>query len=449
MKRKATNSRRTKAISSPLGELISSTEVPLALWYFALPHPIPFPDGLQMSEQVANRPDDPGQPDDPDVSLVFHQLEYTHGRMSGVSKAVMEAAERSGTAKPVASDYKEYESSVKTAYTVVEALTPVESPDKPDQASIETAQDAEPRSDEFMRCLRLVTDLVRAYRLQSGKGVALPHYERIPFPVLRFTAPGIREVYQQDQGLLKVLGPTAAWEGPELVLLEHENFADPLKGDALSDEQVSEFHQWMRYIRQGNPVVLWRERIIEADEAINGLGDRSGGVILANTATETLMDVILSMLLWEEGVDPRDAEKLFVEGRVLQRITGQLSTRLGASWSTASGPVGEWFEASYLLRHRIVHGGYWPTHPESVRALRAAQDMHTFAFDRIAAKRNVYPRSALLTVARSGLEKRDLWGGKIKIFAEQIAPTESDWSASFRDFHKEISALRLARRSSA
>ncbi|MDR7160933.1 hypothetical protein J2X42_003662 [Arthrobacter sp. BE255] len=402
-----------------------------------------------MSEKVANGPDDPSQPDDPDVSLVFHQLEYTHGRMAGVSQAVLKATERSGTVKPPASSSTDFESSVKTAYTVVEALTPVESPDKSGEAALGSAQDAEPRSDEFMRCLRLVTDYVRAYRLQSGLGVALPHYERIPFPVLRFTAPGVREVYRQDQGPFSVLRPTAAWQGPQLVLLEHKNLADPLKGESLSDEQVSEFHQWMRYLRQGNPVVLWRERIIEADEAINGLGDRSGGVILANTATETLMDVILSLLLWEEGVDPKDAEKLFVEGKVLQRITRELSSRLGASWSTAEGPVGEWFEASYLLRHRIVHGAYWPTHPEAVRALRAAKDLHTFAFDRIAAKRNIYPRSTLITVARTGLKKRNLWGGKIKVFAEQNAPTESDWSVSFRDFFKEVSALRLARRSAA
>jgi hypothetical protein len=172
-------------------------------------------------------------------------------------------------------------------------------------------------------------------------------------------------------------------------------------------------------------------------------------VILANTATETLMDVILNLLLWEDHVDPEDAEKLFVEGKVLQRITRELPKRLGASWSTADGPVGEWYEASYRLRHRIVHGAYWPTHPEAVRALRAAQEMHTFAFDQIAAKRNVYPRSTLLTVARTGLEKRGLWAGKIKIFAEQNAPTESDWSTSFRDFYKQVLDLRLARRSTA
>lgn len=48
-----------------------------------------------------------------------------------------------------------------------------------------------------------------------------------------------------------------------------------------------------------------------------------------------------------------------------------------------------------------------------------------------------------MLVARSGLEKRGRYNGRIKQFSEQVAPLEPSWSGSFSAWHSELVAATL------
>jgi hypothetical protein len=151
-----------------------------------------------------------------------------------------------------------------------------------------------------------------------------------------------------------------------------------------------------------------------------------------------MLDAILALLMWEEGVAVEDAVPLFEEGKVLRRLKQELQPRLKGQWSTETGAVGVWFRSAYQLRHRVVHGGYSPAPAEAATALEAGLGLQHFVMDRIAERRTTYFRAALMTVAEEGLRRRDLWSGQIKRFAEEVAPTESSWRDSFTSWYREL-----------
>ncbi len=86
----------------------------------------------------------------------------------------------------------------------------------------------------------------------------------------------------------------------------------------------------------------------------------------------------------------------------------------------------------------MVHGGYRPRRTEAAAAVRAVLGFEKHIYDRLVVRRNEYPRSTLMTVAEQGLRKRDLWGGQIRRFAEEVAPTEPPWRESNRTWRDRM-----------
>ena len=384
----------------------SPHDLPLLRWFFALPEPLPVPDGWGFIEPVGNHTDDARLPDDPAVRIVIHQVENEWGLSTlGAARALEEVLGRSeGLPGAMASSEEEKGlERLPTSYSVVEAITPAESPDPtPDDWSGRPA-DLSPRSDALMRCIRLISDVVRGYRLASATFVALPTYEQVPSPVILFHASGTIETTVIDGQPQEVLRVPDVWEGPSIVLLDHTNFPDTFPGPTLEGGLASKFDFWMWQLRSGTPLVLWRERYIEAGRSLYVQGDRGVAVVLANTASEVLLDSILALLLWEEGALPVEAAILFEEGKALARLKSQVAPRLKGNWSLNQGPVGEWYTNAHRLRHRVVHGGYTPTRAEAVHALDVVHNLERFLFDRLANQRTRYPRATLMTVAEQGL----------------------------------------------
>ena len=154
-----------------------------------------------------------------------------------------------------------------------------------------------------------------------------------------------------------------------------------------------------------------------------------------------MLDAILALLMWEEGLAVEDAASAFEEGKVLRRITQELSPRLRGNWSTERGPVGSWYRSAYRLRHRVVHGGYSPSPREAADALEAAVSLQRFVMDRIAERRTTYRRAALMTIAEAGLRRRNLWSGQIKRFALEVAPNEPNWRDSYTSWYRGLVAV--------
>lgn len=92
-------------------------------------------------------------------------------------------------------------------------------------------------------------------------------------------------------------------------------------------------------------------------------GSTIESLIKMNTSIEVLLTQIL-VLYWvnEEKLEINEITKKIDATSFKKRITVELPKVLGGTWDlTKKGkPLYDWHENSYLLRNRIVHGGYIP-----------------------------------------------------------------------------------------
>lgn len=411
----------------------------LARVFFVLPEPISLPDGYQVVMSAGEEGSSEFRPDDPEVSLIFHQVTTPHGRTTAAVEAQMTATRKAAGLPAQSEDRPSLDLDIE--WTVVEALTPWDSPDPIPGTDLQHPAHWTPRTDIFNRCLFAARQVVRAYRQATETPYGLPTYVRAISPVLVYSADGVRETAVINEQRFFVVRPTQdVWDGPSLMLLDHANLADPSSGRDFDDNIEMRFWHWYSEEARGNPLNLWRERWIEARRAHELLGEEGQAVILANTSCEVMLDTILALLMWEEGVAVEDAASAFEEGKVLRRITQGLSPRLRGSWSTERGAVGSWYRSSYQLRHRVVHGGYSPSIREASDALEAAVGLQRFVMNRIAERRTVYPRATLMTIGEEGLHRRNLWSGQIKRFALEVAPTEPNWRSSYTAWYQGLVA---------
>lgn len=418
---------------------VHTEELRLARIFFVLPEPISLPDAYQVVMATGDEGSPEFRPDDPQVSLIFHQVNTTHGRTTAAMEAKWKATSHAAGLPPQSKDAVPLELDIE--WTVVEALTPWESPDPIPEGDAEHAAHWTPRTDAFARCLYAARQVVRAYRQATETPYGLPTYARAISPVLVYSADGVPETAVVDGAPVMLIRPTQdQWDGPSVVLLDHGNLPDPFRGKDFDENIETRFWHWYSEEARGNPLNLWRERWIEARRAHDVLGEEGQAVILANTSCEVMLDAILALLMWEEGVVVEDAAPSFEEGKVLRRVSKELAPRLKGNWSTESGAVGDWYRAAYRLRHRVVHGGYSPSVSEGAEALASAAGLQRFVMDRIAESRTTYYRAALMTVAEEGLRRRDMWSGKIKRFAEDVAPTEPNWRDSYTAWYRDLVA---------
>jgi hypothetical protein len=416
-------------------------------FFFALPDPLPFPDGWHVTERVADRPD-AHHDDDPIVTVIFRQVASEYGRTRGAMQAVLDvAAGSAGIPAPARAEFSAEDNVPRTSYTVVEAVTAADSPDHPPDDWAGLGSDLPARTDPLIRCLRLVSDLARAYRITCKVPYGVPSYERLVQPILVYSAHASREWLETTPGSggtsQEYQHSTGEWTGPSVVILDHLNTADIVAGPEIDRDGMGQFAHWMHQIRLGAPLVSWRERLVEADRALHIHGEYAQAVSLTQTACEVLLDTLLLLLLWEEQAPAETAADLLEEGRLARRIKSEWQPRLGGNWQlTGNGAVAQWFQHAAQLRNRVVHGGYMPARSQAETAYQSAFPLEKFVFNRLAERRNQYPRATLMTIARSGLERRGYWSGKIKRFAEQTAPGEPDWQESFVRYRAAVSRAR-------
>lgn len=437
------------SIQPEIREISRSSGERLARWYFCLPTILFFPDGTCFADQIGNQSRESLAEDDPTVSIIIHQISRSGGRLAAINEAVKEAIDRDSTIAipiPPHEEMQAREVFPQTNYTVIEALTAASSPEEPAGSWSGQPEDLPPRADSLMRCLRFVDDIVRASRLATERPQPRPLYPTINAPIICYQADSEIVTYENEEGqIVKARYPVGSWDGPTLVLPNHTNFLqDMTPFDLLQGAMEEKFWHRLDSIRSGDRSISWLERFIEAQEALNIRGETGQAVVLSCTAIEVLITATTTMLLWEENMPAKEAAKLFKDGATVSVVKNQLVRRLKGSWNNADGPFEVWQSLCFRLRHRIVHGGYEPTRPEAVTALGTVNELSKFIFDRIADRRNDYPRSALLTIGEAGLKKRELWSGKIRKFSQEIAPNEDLWQSSLVKYNDSVIHERLS-----
>lgn len=138
-------------------------------------------------------------------------------------------------------------------------------------------------------------------------------------------------------------------------------------------------------------------------------------VLKAAAACETLVKHVAWQITWEATQKLREdptptamgAGGVF-DAKPSRLIGAVLSTRLRGNWASKdiSQPVGAWRVHVAKTRNAILHRGVRVTEAQAFLAVEAMSALETHLMDALGSRASTYPRSALLLVGRSGLERR-------------------------------------------
>lgn len=169
----------------------------------------------------------------------------------------------------------------------------------------------------------------------------------------------------------------------------------------------------------------WREAQLAAQNRNNSVA-----CILASTSAELLIRSHLTLLLWDEGISPREAARCLCGNNPNSRpiadiLKREFHGRLGGSWDiNGDGPVGHLFSNVIQLRNRILHSGHLPTREEVDLALNACTEFYSFFRQRVASKYRKYPLPALMTLGYGGVDQYGLTDEINGLLSEQVLPED-------------------------
>jgi hypothetical protein len=272
-------------------------------------------------------------------------------------------------------------------------------------------------SDAFDRCLENLTELIQAYMIQSSDvRTTVPSVVSL-FPMIPFTA----------------RSPDGSWWGSlDFFRVNTWTRHFPVATGDLTKEQTTSMMISLSRMKRRDPTAVFALWARAATRSYWMEGDYSSTIIQAHISSEVLLDSVLLLMAWEEGVEPSVAAEWF-DHHLAKRVRTYYHSRLGGNWDTTltTGPIGRWSHFVRLSRNRIVHSGNWPKRAEGLAALEANQALEQFLKDRVAAARDTYPRTALMLLGTPGLTKRGLLKGKINKFIAETADAEPDWFTTF------------------
>lgn len=373
----------------------------------------------------------------PFVHLEFIQVEDV-SRQMGEFNAALKIGERFrvGASSPDSGS----EEGLKGRYTFVAATTPADL-DSGGRDEWKTPQDIPIHRDAFNRCLAAISELVRGYRVAFEAACAVPAYEQLANMVLCQTS-STAVVSHDIPGFLDA--NSCEWSESSVYMLDHFNTPDWAGVELVGENPEDRLLYFCEMLDQGSPLFTWRERFVDARRALWVEGRYDSAVTLAITASEVLLDGVLSLLLWESKADPTELGGFFAEGKLVRRVKVKYPELLGGSWSLDSeGPVSRWFHDAFKLRHRVVHGGYMPSRLEAEAALDSVHALSFHCWSRIAEKCGVFPRTALIVLSESGLKERGKWSGSMEEFKQKTAASEDSWLESSARWRSELAEAIL------
>lgn len=303
-------------------------------------------------------------------------------------------------------------SNVSSFNTIVEAVTPLLKGDKDNYDDALTYA--------FDRCIEAITLLNRSYALASGDLRMRVFSRQALQPIVPFTT---RHPERGD------------WS-PVGFLLINPGYNLPGAAEDLTREQRQAFQLYLSRLLSQDPFMTVAEWQRHSHQAYEVDGDAAAAVNAAHTAGEVLFDTVLLTMAWETGVAREEASSWFADTGLTTRLRTHYHPKLRGRWNPddEKSVLGRWTRDVTRLRGRVVHAGYRPTTQEAATALAALDEVIDFVKERLAANRLAYPRTTLMFLGHSGLERLGLFNGKIKAFAESEAPKEDDWFISYRQW---------------
>lgn len=246
----------------------------------------------------------------------------------------------------------------------------------------------------YERCMSLLRDTVKALRIATGAHTPNVTIERV-WPVYAI-------VDERADGTKVPV---------QFVLVEHGWRTVPTA--TAEQREAAErilIASWLR-----NPAEVYLDFKLDAQRAVETDGDYVECVLKAAAAAEVLIKHTAWMLTWEAtrvlARDPAPGTALVTpnsEAKPRDLIGRVLSPRLKGNWSSQQSqlPIGAWRTAIAKRRNAIIHLGYRPNAAEASEAVKALTLLEKHVLDRLAAQASAYPRAALFSVGKSGLESR-------------------------------------------
>lgn len=309
--------------------------------------------------------------------------------------------------------------------TVFEAVTPLL-----EETVGGSADASRSLSSSFERCLDSLNEVLRAYSIRMKDWRVKPLTRQSMAPLIPW---GIRHPDQQ-----KPVGPG----------MFHVNPGKPQDGEAVStltDDEVRELNFLVSRHRQGgtrgDPIAVAAEHARRAQAACYADGDFSLSIVWSYAWVETLLDGVLLLSAWDEGVNTGEVGAWF-ESPLVKRVQGQFPKRFGGNWYVRQGGTAfsRWEKRVARLRHRVIHDSYRASEREAHAALEAAGNLEDYIKDRMSQRRTAYPRAALITLGVPGLKRRGAFDASVKEVARAAADDES-WLASFAQYAAEVREL--------
>jgi hypothetical protein len=254
---------------------------------------------------------------------------------------------------------------------------------------------------------------------------------------LAFSRPFVHPVTTRDIGFVMAIGyidGVGTWEMHMPMMMHPDAFPPGVLDLADNDERIVGA---LTALASGQPFassILWRHR---AARALTYRADLPDAVINLQTAAETLLFDLWRTLLVDEGLPMASIQAaLDAEPPFKSLFTSKLPELIGGSWTILSKKVaaGRYWSNLYLLRNRIVHGGYEPSRREADAAFEAFDGLNNFVNDRAWAMRRQRPRTALAKLGREGVEARARGRSKESAFVVQLMaePSPFYWPIDIR-----------------
>lgn len=300
-------------------------------------------------------------------------------------------------------------------------------------AHIIVAVSASPDGDEVANAFELGMDLIhtthQALHATGGLSLVLPTAESVPI--------GIPVALQ----LVTADGVKPTWPtGIYMVSDQLTEAPDELPVDALEALAETELKVAMR-----RPAMLIYDLRRAALAASRRTGDSRAAVVMAAAACETMIDLTLAAIAWEEGLTPEEgAAELNRYRSVSERVSKQLAQKLRGSWDVKKDPAyRDWRDLVAGSRNRVVHAGGIPRPHLARDVCDAMFAFFGFLLDRLCAPatRNRYPMTCLIIGSRAVLEPRGGWSQRMRAAATEA--DELDLQGVFARWHSATTELRL------
>ena len=306
--------------------------------------------------------------------------------------------------------------------TVFEAVTPLVPSPRSGGVDIGKAL-----NEAFDRCLDGLNELLQAYSIMTKDWRVRPLARQTMAQVVPW---GARE-------------PNAAKpRGPGMFLV---NEGDPMDAPAvptLTDDQVRHVMMAVARARQGvvrgDPITNAAELALRAQHAAHVDADYPECLIWSYAWIEALLDAVLLMLAWEEGISAEESAE-WQEAKLIRRVATHLPKRLKGAWNVRQPgtAMNVWERRVARVRHRVIHEQYRPSRSAAERALVASGEMELFIKERIAKASARYPRTALIVMGEPGLLRRDGVTPEVKRAIRDARESES-WLASLLEYAADV-----------